>query len=159
MMGTLLMVVLAAGSGGTADQLVKHQSKTLKISVPAAWERSNQEGTEKFKAPSGEAFFLLDVGAVQTAGMKPAVCLDKILAALGGEGWEKTTLGSNPAAKRVTVDNATEDGTEKLRTVTFVGCNGKTTWSLIFNMNDKKQERFEPLATKIAQSVSYAKGK
>ncbi|MBN1208623.1 MAG: hypothetical protein JXB05_27430 [Myxococcaceae bacterium] len=159
MMGSLLMVVLAAGAGGSADALVKHQAKALKLSVPAAWERSNQEGTEKFKAPSGEAFFLLDVGAVQTAGMKPKVCLDKILAAMGGEGWEKTTLGSNPAAKRVNVDNATEDGTDKVRTVTFIGCNGKTTWSLIFSMNEKKQERFEPLATKIAQSVSYLKGK
>jgi hypothetical protein len=159
MMGSVLMVVLAAGTGGSADALVKHQSKALTLKVPAAWERSVQEGTEKFKAPSGEAFFLLDVGAVQTAGMQPKVCLEKILAAMGNEGWERVSLGLNPAAKKVNLDNATEDGTDKVKTVTFVGCNGKTTWSLIFSMNEKKKERFEPLATKIAQSVSYTRGK
>lgn len=159
MMGSLLMVVLAAGTGGSADALVKFQAKALKLSVPAAWERSNQEGTEKFKAPSGDAFFLLDVGAVQAAGMKPEVCLEKILTAMGGGEWEKLKLGSHPAARRVNVDAATEDGSDKLKTLTYVGCNGKTTWSLIFTMNEKKQERFEPLAKKITESVSYAKGK
>jgi hypothetical protein len=172
MIGTLLMVVLAVGSGeaeagaeaksakgGSADALVKHQAKALSIKVPAAWEKTVEEGTEKFKAPSKDAFFLLDVGAVQTAGMQPKVCLEKILASLGGEGWEKLSLGANPAAKRTQVDNATEDGDEKLETVTFVGCNGKTTWSLMFSMNQKKRDRFAPLATKIAQSVSYSKGK
>jgi hypothetical protein len=165
MIGSLLMAVALAASsgdskGGSADALVKHQAKTLTLSVPAAWERTVAEGTEKFKAPSGEAFFTLDVGAVQTAGMKPKVCLEKILTAMGGsEGWEKMSLGLNPAARKMNVDNATEDGSEKVKSVTYVGCNGKTTWSLIFSMNEKKQDRFEPLAAKIAQSVSYAKGK
>jgi hypothetical protein len=161
MIGSLLMVVLAAGGakGGSADALVKHQAKALTLKIPAAWERTVEEGTEKFKAPSKDAFFLLDVGAVQTEGMKPKVCLDKILASIGGDGWERVSLGANPAAKRTQVDDATEDGEEKLETITFVGCNGKTTWSLMFSMNQKKRERFAPLATKIAQSVSYSKGK
>ncbi len=165
MIASLLMAVtLAAGGstpkGGTADALVKHQAKTLTISVPAAWERKADGDTQKFVAPSGEAFFTLDVGAVQTAGMKPKVCLDKILTAMGGgEGWEKVSLGLNPAARKVTVDNANEEGSEKVLSVSYVGCNGKTTWSLIFSMNEKKKDRFEPLAGKIAQSVSYAKGK
>lgn len=165
MIGSLLMAVaLAAGAGGakggTADALVKHQAKTLTIRVPAAWERTVSEGTERFKAPSGEAFFTLDVGAVQTAGMKPKVCLEKILTAMGGsEGWEKVSLGLNPAARKVNLDNANEEGTEQVKSITYVGCNGKTTWSLIFSMNEKKKDRFEPLAAKIAQSVSYAKGK
>jgi hypothetical protein len=161
MIGSLVMTVaLAASSGGSADALVKHEAKTLTIQVPAAWERTVDGGTEKFKAPSGDAFFTLDVGAVQTAGMQPKVCLEKILTAMGGsEGWEKVSLGLNPAAKKANVDNATEDGEDKVRSITYVGCNGKTTWSLIFSMNDKKKDRFEPLAGKIAQSVSYAKGK
>jgi hypothetical protein len=164
MIGSLLMAVTLAASGGgakggTADALVKHQAKTLTISVPAAWERTVEEGTEKFKAPSGEAFFKLDVGAVQTAGMQPKVCLEKILAAMGSKGWEKVSLGLNPAAKKVIVDNATEDGSQKVLSISYVGCNGKTTWSLIFSMNEKKKDRFEPLAGKISQSVSYAKGK
>jgi hypothetical protein len=92
--------------------------------------------------------------------MKPKVCLDKILTAMGGaEGWEKVSLGLNPAARKVTVDNANEDGSEKVLSISYVGCNGKTTWSLIFSMNEKKKDRFDALAAKIAQSVSYAKGK
>lgn len=165
MIGSLLMAAALAASGGgakggSADALVKHQAKALKLSVPAAWERTVEEGTEKFKAPSGEAFFTLDVGAVQSEGMKPKVCLEKILTAMGGgEGWEKVSLGLNPAARKVNLDDASEDGSEKVKSVTYVGCNGKTTWSLIFSMNEKKKDRFEPLAAKIAQSVSYAKGK
>lgn len=165
MMGSLLMAVaLAAGGGeakgGTADALVKHQAKTLTISVPAAWEKKVDGGTEKFVAPSGEAYFTLDVGAVQTVGMKPKVCLDKILTAMGGsEGWEKVSLGLNPAARKVNVDNVNEEGSLKAMSITYVGCNGKTTWSLIFTLNEEKKDRFEPLAGKIAQSVSYTKGK
>jgi hypothetical protein len=165
MIGSLLMAVaLAAGGGstkgGTADALVKHQAKTLQISVPAAWERKVDAGTEKFVAPSGEAYFTLDVGAVQTAGMKPKVCLDKILTAMGGdEGWERVSLGLNPAARKVNVDKVNEEGSLKAMSISYVGCNGKTTWSLIFTLNEEKKDRFEPLAAKIAQSVSYAKGK
>jgi len=158
MMGTLLMVVLAAGTGGSADALVKHQAKTLSLKVPAAWEKTTEEGTQKFTAPSKDAFFLLDVGAVQTAGMEPQVCLQKILASIGGEGWQKLSFGANPGAKRVDADT-TEDGKDTVETHTYVGCNGKTTWSLVFSMNQTKKERFEPLALKIAQSVSYSKGK
>lgn len=165
MIGSLLVAVALAASGGsskggTADALVKHKAKALTISVPAAWERTVEEGTEKFKAPSGEAYFKLDVGAVQATGMKAKVCLDKILAAMGGDkGWEKVSLGLNPAARKVDVDNASEDGSQKVKSITYVGCDGKTTWSLLFYMNEAKKDRFEPLATKIAQSVSYAKGK
>ncbi|HVG58643.1 MAG TPA: hypothetical protein VNA24_08820 [Hyalangium sp.] len=165
MIGSLLMAVaLAAGGGstkgGTADALAKHQAKALTISVPAAWERKADGDTEKFVAPSGEAFFTLDVGAVQTAGMKPKVCLDKILTAMGGDkGWEKVSLGANPAARKVDVDNVNEEGSLKVMSIHYVGCNGKTTWSLIFSLNEEKKDRFEPLAAKIAQSVSYAKGK
>ncbi len=158
MMGTLLMVVLSAGAGGSADALVKHQVKALSIKVPAAWEKTEDGGTQKFKAPSKDAFFLLDVGTVQTAGMQPQVCLQKILASIGGEGWERLSLGANPGAKRVDTDT-TEDGKDTVETHTYVGCNGKTTWSMVFSMNQRKKERFEPLALKIAKSVSYSKGK
>ncbi|MFL5350530.1 MAG: hypothetical protein ACJ8AT_37645 [Hyalangium sp.] len=160
MIGSLLLAVtLATSTGGSAQALKNYQAKTLTLSVPVSWVHTTEESTEKFKAPTGEAFFTLDVGAVQTAGMKPQVCLDKILSAMGGGSWEPLKLGSNPAARRVNVDNATEDGSNKVRSTTYVGCNGKTTWSLIFSTDEKKKELYEPLATQIVQSVSYAKGK
>ncbi|WP_224242727.1 hypothetical protein [Hyalangium gracile] len=159
MIGSLVLAVaLAASSGGSAE-MKKYQVKTLSLQVPADWERSTHEGTEKFRSPTGEAFFTLDVGAVQTAGMKAQVCLDKMMAAMGAEGWEKLRLAKNPAARRVNVDNATEDGANKVRSVTYIGCSGKTTWSIIFSSDDKKKDELEPVLKKITQSVSYAKGK
>ena len=53
--------------------------------------------------------------------------------------------------------DTTPDGAESVQTVTYVGCDGKTTWSLVFHMDAKKKDRFETLAEKVAGSVAYAK--
>jgi hypothetical protein len=159
MIGSVLMAVaLAVSSGGSAGAMKKYQVKTLTLQAPESWQRSVQDGTEKFNSPTGE-FFTLDVGAVQTAGMKAQVCVDKIMAAMGAEGWEKLKVAKNPAARRVNVDNATQDGAAKVRSITYIGCNGKTTWSLIFSGNEQKKDELEAIATKIAGSISYSKGK
>jgi hypothetical protein len=156
------VVAAALTAGGdaprseTADVLAQHQAKTLALSIPLGWERKVVDGTERFSAPSGKASFTLDVGAVQSSGMKPAVCLGKILSAMGGEqGWQRLSIGGNPAARKVEVDNAARNRSEKIRSISYAGCNGKTTWSLIFSVNEKEKDRFEPLVTKITQSVAY----
>ncbi|SES72455.1 hypothetical protein [Stigmatella erecta] len=159
MKNMLLMVgLLAAGVSGAAEKQVKHQVKSLSIQAPASWERTQEEGTEKFNAPTGGTFFLLDVGQVQTAGMKADVCLEKILKGVGPDGWKKLQVASQPAARRVSVD-ATEDGQDKVESIHYVGCNGKTTWSLIFSMNQLKKEELEPVVSKVVQSISYTQGK
>lgn len=155
MLGSLVVALLAAGE--PTAELAKREVKTLTLNLPEDWKQSEADGTLRFADPSGNAYVLVDVGAVQTAGMKPQVCLDKILSAMGGEpGWKSLKLGKSPAARRVDSDT-TPDGAESVRTVTYVGCDGKTTWSLVFHMDQKQQERFEPLAEKVAQSVAYAK--
>jgi hypothetical protein len=154
MLGSLLVALLAAGEPA---ELAKHEVKTLTVSLPEDWKQSEADGTLRFEDPSGNAYVLVDVGAVQTTGMKPQVCLDKILSAMGGDStWKALKLGKSPAARRVDSDT-TPDGAESVRTVTYVGCDGRTTWSLVFHMDQKQQERFEPLADKVAQSVAYAK--
>ena len=154
MLGSLVVALLAAGEPA---ELVKHEVKTLTLQLPEDWKQSEADGTLRFADPTGDAYVLVDVGAVQTAGMKPQVCLDKILSAMGGDtGWKPLKLGKSPAARRVDSDT-TPDGAESVRTVTYVGCDGKTTWSLVFHMDQKQQERFEPLAEKVAGSVVYAK--
>lgn len=159
MIGSVLMAVaLAVSSGGSTEAAKKYQVKTLTVQVPESWQHSVQDGTDKFNAPTGE-FFTLDVGAVQTAGMKAQVCVDKIKAALGAEGWQRQTVGSNPAARRVNVDNATEDGAAKVMSITYIGCDGKTTWSLIFSGNEQKKDELFATVTKIAGSIAYSKGK
>ncbi|WNG36191.1 hypothetical protein F0U60_22745 [Archangium minus] len=155
MLGSLLVMVLAAGE--PTAELTKYQVKTIALQVPSDWKQSEADGTQRFDAPSGDAYLLLDVGAVQTAGMKPQVCLDKVLAAMGSaQGWKQLKVGKAPAARRVDSDT-TPDGAESVETVTYVGCDGKTTWSLVFHMNAKKRDRFETLADKVAGSVAYAK--
>ena len=72
MLGTILTVVMAAG--GSADALAQFQVKNVSLQVPAAWSRSVEDGSNKFSAPSGDAYFLVDVGAVQTRiSAKPRV--------------------------------------------------------------------------------------
>lgn len=156
MIGTVLMAVLAAGE---PTELTRHEVKTLTLQLPSDWNQSEADGTQRFEDPSGDAHVLLDVGAVQTAGMKPQVCLEKIISAMGSkDGWKNLKLGKAPAARRVDSDT-TPDGAESVRTVTYVGCDGKTTWSLVFHMDTKQQEHFEPLAERIATSVTFTKPK
>ncbi len=156
MLGSLLVLVLAAGEQQPAPEWTKVQEKTLVVQVPATWVRSVEDGTQRFTDPSGDAYLLLDVGAVQTAGMKPQVCLDKILAAMGNGDWKKQTLGRAPAARGTALDT-TPDQTGSVQTVTYVGCDGKTTWSLVFHMDTKRKDHFEPMADKVASSIAYAK--
>ncbi|MGZ3457513.1 MAG: hypothetical protein ACXU86_03305 [Archangium sp.] len=154
MLGSVLVWVLAAGE---PTALTNHQVRTLALQVPSEWTQSEEDGTQRFQDPSGGAYLLVDVGAVQTAGMKPQVCLDKILSAMGNaQGWRQLELDQAPAARRVDSDT-TPDGTESVQTVTYVGCDGKTTWSLVFHMDARQKDRFETLAEKVAGSVTYAK--
>ncbi|HEX5753867.1 MAG TPA: hypothetical protein VFZ09_47225 [Archangium sp.] len=156
MLGSLLVMVLAAGE--PAAELTKYEVKTLALQVPSEWQQSEADGTQRFDDPAGDAYLLVDVGTVQSTGMKPQKCLEKILAAMGSEpgGWKQLKLGKAPAARRVDSDT-TPDGAESVQTVTYVGCDGKTTWSLVFHMDAKKKDRFETLAEKVAGSVAYAK--
>jgi hypothetical protein len=153
MIGSLVtMVVLSAG--GSADALTTYKVKSVSLTVPAAWTKSVEEGSHKFMAPSGEAYFVVDVGAVQSKGMDGQTCVNKILANIGGQGWERINVGAAPAARQVVTDASAEGSVE---TVSYVGCDGKTTWSVIFHIDKKKRERFAPLAAQVAESVKYAR--
>lgn len=149
MLGTILTVVMAAG--GSADALAQFQVKNVGVQVPAAWTRSSEDGTAKFTAPSGDAYFLVDVGSVKTAGMKAQVCVDKIVAGIGGANWEHIKVGGQPAAKRLDSDNSSNGGV--VDTVTYVGCDGRTTWSIVFHMEQAKKARFAQVADKVGNSV------
>ena len=152
MLGTILAVVVAAG--GSADALGAVQVKNVSLQVPAAWARTVEDGTNKFTAPSGDAYFLVDVGTVQTAGMKADTCVSKIVASIGGTGWERLKVGGQPAAKRSDTDTA-PDGSGMVDSLTYVGCDGKTTWSVVFYLEQGKKERFAPLAQKVGTSVKF----
>ena len=120
---------------------------------PAAWKAKKEEGTQRYDAPSGDAYFLLDVGHTARP-MSGEECRAKILAGMGAEDAEKLSIGQAPAAKQFASDKS-EDGKSEVHTYTFVGCDGKATWSLVFHLDAKKAKRYAPLAEKIAKSVQY----
>ena len=149
----LVMLMLLAGS---ADELAATTIGNLKLSVPAAWNKTDQGGgTTRFAAPSGEAYFEIDVSQVQRPGGMPAEeCIQKIKTGIGGE-WQPLSIGAAPAAVKQEVH--TDEAGKQFVSRTYVGCNGKTTWSVMFNLVAPKKERFAPLADKVAQSIQYAR--
>lgn len=152
--GLLLALLLS----GAADELATTQVGALKLKAPAAWKRTVDEGATRFAAPSGEAYFEVMVGQVQREGGMPAdECLSKILAGVGPAGFEKLAIGGKPAAVKAVVDK--DESGKEFHTLTYVGCDGMTTWSLEFHFVAAKKDRFEPLAKTVGKSVGYAKGK
>jgi hypothetical protein len=148
----LVVLMLLTGS---ADELAATTVANLKISVPAAWNKTNNEGTIRFAAPSGEAYFEMDVGTVQRPGGMPAAeCIQKIKDGIGGE-WQQLSVGAAPAAVKQVVD--TDQGGKQFISRIYVGCNGTTTWSMDFHLVSAKKDRFIPLADKVAQSIQYAR--
>jgi hypothetical protein len=128
----------------------------VRIRVPAAWKRTVEEGTQRFNAPSEDASFSFDVIPLDNP-MGSKLCRDKLVQALGGEGWENQSIGAAPAARKVFVDMDPEKRTE-VQTYSYVGCDGKTKWALTFTALAKKKERFQALADKVAQSIEFLRG-
>jgi hypothetical protein len=143
-----LMLSTGAGNG-----LVPVGMGAVQVSVPGNWHRSNQGGTAHFGAPSGEAYFEVDVGKVQTAGMQASVCVSKITTGIGGTAWRPRTIGGAPAALKV--DSDTDSKGQQFISYTYVGCDGANTWALTFHWVSAQDQRYSPLAEKIASSLRY----
>lgn len=129
-----------------ADDLAPTTIGMLKLGVPTAWRKTVSDATTRFSSPAGEAYFDVDVGSVQTGGLTPEACVKKITTSIGGE-WSRLSIGSNPAAKK-----ASASGNSRTSSETYVGCNGKTTWSVTFHAMGTT-----PLAGQITKSIRYAK--
>lgn len=153
MIATALALTLLAAEPAS-NELVAFKAPPLRLSIPAAWNHTEEEGSHRFAAQNGEAFFELDVGKVQTAGMKASVCLDKITKGVGGK-FTKKTVGGQPSAEKTVTDK--DDNGQQFVTRTVVGCDGKTTWSLAFHMVKAKQGDYAPIADKVVASVEYLK--
>jgi len=149
------VLLLALFLAGSADELAATSVGALKLQAPAAWNHRKIDTTTRFAAPSGEAYFEVDVGQVQTpGGLSPGVCLNKITQGIGGD-WKRLSIGGFPAATKTIVDS--DDAKKDFIDQMYVGCDGKTTWSLEFHLVAAKKDRFAPLADKIANSIQYAR--
>lgn len=156
-MKVLALVLMFLGTG--SDELVPVRISGISIGVPGDWKRSLEEKTVKFTAPSLESFFYISTDRVLTAGMDAEVCRQKILDKMGGPAtaWTLLTVGGEPAARRLDVDTAGDAQHTPIHTYTYIGCNGATTWSLVFHLDSRRKERFAPLAERVAQSISFVR--
>lgn len=151
----LAVMLAAAPANSSADALATVTVKAVSLKAPAAWKRTTAEGSVKFAAPSGNAYFLVDVGTVQRRGMTAEVCIQKIRESIGGaQTWEPLTIDGQPAAVRMESDSS-PDGKLVVVTQTFIGCSGRTTWSVVLHVEATRKDRYVPLARKIAESVTY----
>jgi hypothetical protein len=143
----IALLVLAS----PVNDLVAQQFKTIKLKVPAVWKHIDDQGTDRYRSPASDAEVLVDVGHTANP-MDAKVCVQKITAASGGE-WSGVSIGARPAAKQTTEDKG-DDGTV-VDTTRYIGCDGKTTWSVEFRVDAHKADRYGPLVDQIIQSLSY----
>ncbi|MFL5320379.1 MAG: hypothetical protein ACJ790_12035 [Myxococcaceae bacterium] len=154
MIATALALSLLAANPAPAEELVPFKAPPIRLQIPSAWNHTEEEGSHRFSAKEGEAYFELDVGKVQTAGMKAQTCVDKITQAMGGK-FDKKKLGGQPAAMKTVTDK--DEAGKEFVTRMYVGCDGKTTWSLSFHMIKEKQAQFAPTADAVVNSVEFLK--
>ncbi len=128
----------------------------IRLEVPSDWTHTEKEGTHRFAAPSGEAWLEVDVGQVQTRGMSAETCVQKITAAVGGR-FERLQLGGQPAAHAAVVD--VDKKRRQFASDTWVGCNGRTTWSLSAHHVKAKAAEHLPVLERVAASLEYLEGK
>lgn len=149
-----LMVALLIAAAPDEEKLVPFKIPPVRISVPESFEHTQEESTHRFAAQDGSAFLEIDTGKVQTAGMTGEVCLGKVTKSLKYK-FTKGTYGGQPGAKAsFTVRDSAK---KQFVTLLYVGCDGKTTWSMSFHVPKAKQKAYQPLATRIAESIEYLK--
>jgi hypothetical protein len=143
------------------DSLAPRSLKGIKVKLPAAWDQKTQEdGSLRFDTPAKDGWLELQVFPVDPK-RDGKVCLDQLLQALGRDGWEPTTVGGAPAARKETHETGTgkrEDNSDisvEVQSNMFVGCNGSTKWVLTVAMGITQQGRLSTLTQKIIGSVGY----
>jgi hypothetical protein len=150
----LTLTALLLSSNPLTD-LAPTQIKTVKLRVPAVWKHTVDKGTQVYTSPAKDAQILIDVGTTASP-MDGSTCRNKIVHAMGEEGWMLLSIGTQPAAKKVE-QVTSEDQQTVVDTLTYVGCNGRTTWSMQFRIDAHKKDKFQALVDQVAQSLQYVK--
>lgn len=158
---TALALTLALALGG-ADSLAHITLGGLKFKAPTAWGRTQPDATSFTWAESTSGAELA-VTVYPVDPQRPAgTCLKQMVEALGTEGFTNTTLGAQPASKKVATDYVGEGedakiDANKVTTTTVIGCNGKTKWVLTWTAKTSAGARFGPLLTRVLESIGYGK--
>ena len=129
----------------------------LQMDVPEGWRRTWRFGTSRFDAPDGSAYVLVDTSSTLTPNLDAVECRDKILTNLGGKvRWKPIEIDHQPAGEQVIIETAPHN-TQSVITARYVGCDGNTTWSMLFQ-GDYLITRgfFEVIVRQIMGSVHYS---
>ena len=153
----LLTALLLSG----ADSLTSTRVAGLTLKAPGGWKVTDATDGKSWEAPGNEAQMELTVFNVDPR-RGAQECLDQLLEKLGKEGWDKLTIGAQPAVRKVTTDyvgdaDAGKTDANKVSTVMYVGCNGATKWVMTMSSNSSKSVRFGAVLKAIVASVSYGK--
>lgn len=154
-----LMLVLALGGG---EPLSKQNLLGLSFKSPTQWKKSQPDANTLIweEAQSGGSF------AVSVYPVDPPrdakVCVEQLVASLGTNGFSPSSLGDQPASKKVTTDfigEASDPKTDanKVTTTTVLGCDGKTKWVLTWSVKTSQGVRLGPVMKSILDSITYRK--
>ncbi|MBL8951459.1 MAG: hypothetical protein JNK82_11815 [Myxococcaceae bacterium] len=160
---TSLVLLLALSA---SDTLVKASVSDLNLKLPQSKDWKSSEADENngksrtVVSADGDAQIELSVFAVSPR-REAQKCVDELVKALGTEGYEATTVGGSPAFKKVAVDwvgegeEAKKNDANKVNTVSYVGCNGRTKWLLSMTSKASKVARFGAVLKKVIESITY----
>lgn len=167
----MLTLVLTLSLAQTGEALTKHDFKGVSIKAPKSWAVTDEEESGKEWASSDDraqmAFSAFPVDPVRPA----RACVKQLIEAVQGEvpdggvpppGFTNTTVGGQPAAKKITTDYVAEKEEEKteankVTTTTIVGCNGRTKWLLTFVNRTADGAKSGALLKRVVDSLSYVK--
>lgn len=154
MMTYAIVAAVILSATPSEEPLVSFKMPPVRVSVPETFDHSQDGTTHHFASKDGEAYVDIDTGKVQTAGMKADVCLGKVTKSLKYK-FTKGTYGGQPGAKASFTDK--DSAKKEFVTLLYVGCDGNTTWSMSFHVPKAKQSAYQPLATKMAESIEFLK--
>jgi hypothetical protein len=166
----MIAMLVALSLSAPADTLAKAAVGELSIKLPKdSKDWKSQEGpdangiTRSVASADGHAQIELSVYPVDPR-REAQVCIDQLLKALGPEGYEATTVGGQPAYKKLSHDfvgegDEAKKDANKVNTVSYVGCNGQTKWILSMTSKASKAPRFGVLLKKVIDSIAYGAAK
>lgn len=169
MIGLALTLVLAQ----TGEALTRHDFRGVSLKAPKSWDVSAEDESGKEWATSDEraqmAFSAFPVEPLRPARSCVRQLIEAVQAGLTPPDagppvntFASTTVGGQPAAKKISTDfigEKEEDKTEanKVTTTTIVGCNGKTKWLLTFSNRTTDGAKSGALLRRVIDSLTYTK--
>ena len=156
-----MILTMALVLGGAADSLTTAKVGGLTLKAPAGWVATDADDGKNWEEPTRAAQLELTVFKVDPR-RKAQDCLDQLLEKLGKNGWDKLSIGGEPAVRKVTIDyvgeaDAGKTDANKVSTVMYVGCNGSTKWVMSMTSTSNKSARFGAVLKTIVESIAYAK--